>query len=132
MRAQLQVDARNALGEGVLWCERTQRVFWTDIMASTLWCHHPATGTTRQWALPERLGSFAFTPDENRLLLGLAKQLAFFDLASGELDTVCRVEPELPTTRVNDGRCDRQGRFVFGTMNEAPDLAPLGSFYRLN
>ena len=45
---------------------------------------------------------------------------------------ICSIEPDLPTTRLNDARCDRQGRFVFGTLNEAPDRAPIGSFYRLN
>jgi L-arabinonolactonase len=35
-------------------------------------------------------------------------------------------------TRLNDGKCDRQGRFVFGTMNEADKPQPIGGFYRLN
>jgi L-arabinonolactonase len=124
------VDAKNQLGECVLWCERSERVLWTDILGATLWAHHPASGETRQWRMPERLCNFALTEDDNRLLIGLASRLAFFDMASGEVSTICEVEPEL-TTRLNDGRCDRQGRFVFGTFNEEKPKAPIGSFYRL-
>ena len=130
---QLAVDAKNQLGECALWCERTERLLWTDIPASTLWAHTPALDTTCSWPLPERLASFALTPDDYRLLLGLASGLAFFTLSTGEIERICDVEPTLAGTRINDGRCDRQGRFVFGMFN--PDSAPreaVGSFYRLN
>jgi L-arabinonolactonase len=125
------VDAHNQLGEGVLWCERTARLWWTDIRRSVLWCHEPASGATSSRAVPERLCSFALTPDDDVLLLGLSSRLAFFHVRSGALKTICEVEPELATTRLNDGRCDRQGRFVFGTMNEDNRREKIGSFYRL-
>lgn len=128
----LLIDSKNLLGECVLWCERSGCVWWSDILASTLWRYSPAEGVTRGWPLPERLASFALTQDDDVLLLGLASRLAFFDCASGALAPICAVEPELATTRLNDGRCDRQGRFVFGTCNEAPGQAAIGSFYRLN
>ena len=129
---QLLIDGRHQLGEGVLWCERTARLFWTDIPAATLWCYTPNTGLTQQWPLAEPLASFAFTADDDCLLLGLASQLAFLRLSTGAVTPICSVEAHLPTTRINDGRCDRQGRFVFGTFNQAPGHAPIGSFYRLN
>jgi L-arabinonolactonase len=129
---ELKIDSRNMLGEGVLWCEHTQRVYWTDIPAARLHAFTPADGSRQEWPMPERLATFALTADPGRLLLGLASRLAWFDLNSGEINTICQVEPELPATRVNDGRCDRQGRFVFGTINEAPDKTPIASFYRLN
>ena len=42
---------------------------------------------------------------------------------------VIPIEPEVTRTRINDGRTDRAGNFVFGTYNEAQD-APSGSFYQ--
>lgn len=127
----LAVDARNSLGEGVRWCEATQQVYWTDIPGKTLWRHAPRTGAIEHWSMPERLAAFALTTEPGRLLLGLGSRLAFLTLDSGAISDICSVEPELPGTRVNDGRCDRQGRFVFGTMNEADGNAAIGSFYRL-
>jgi L-arabinonolactonase len=130
---ELVVDGRHVLGEGIVWDDRTARLFWTDIESSELWAHTPATGALQRWPLPERLCSLALTDDDNRLLLALASGLAFFDLAGGGIERICDVEAHLPTTRLNDGRTDRQGRFVFGVFNQAEDPKhPIGGFYRLN
>jgi L-arabinonolactonase len=132
MQASLIVDGQHELGECPLWCERTQSLYWTDIHASTLWNYRPSDRQLRHWTMPERLAVFALTADSNKLLLGLASRLAFFDLDSASVTPICEVEAELPGTRLNDGRCDRQGRFVFGTLNEDVERAPIGAFYRLN
>lgn len=129
---RLLVDGRNELGEGVLWCERRARVYWTDIHGARLHSYSPATGEHRQWPLPERLCSFALTDDPDLLLAGLASRLAWLDLRDGSVATIVEVEPDLPHTRVNDGRCDRQGRFVFGTLDERADKQAIGGYYRLN
>ncbi|WP_322403621.1 SMP-30/gluconolactonase/LRE family protein [Massilia luteola] len=129
----LVVDGRHVLGEGIIWDDRGARLLWTDIERCELWSHAPATGVLQRWPLPERLCSMALTEVDGCLLLGLASGLAFFDLASGELDRICDVEADLPTTRLNDGRTDRQGRFVFGMFNQAENPKDaIGSFYRLN
>ncbi|GAB3786876.1 SMP-30/gluconolactonase/LRE family protein [Dyella agri] len=132
MQAVLAAD--NTLGEGIVWCDRAQALYWTDIHASVLWRHTPSSGETKQWRLPERLASFALCEADGWLLLALASRLAFFRLADGALHTLCDVEPALPT-RCNDGACDRQGRFVFGTLHEPADGGPkqaIGGFWRLN
>jgi len=128
----LIVDAQNALGECILWCDRSRRLLWTDILGRKLWCHSPSSGETRQWEMPERLASFALTQHDGRLLLGLESRLAWFDMVSAAVETIAAVEGDVAETRLNDGRCDRSGRFVFGTMNEAPGRAPIGHFYRLD
>ncbi len=127
---ELMLDVENQLGEGVLWCDRTRRVLWTDILGATLYAHDPASGDTSRWPMPEPLASFALTDNADRLLLGLASQLAFFELSTGSVIPVGTVEAGL-TTRLNDGRCDRQGRFVFGTFNTVEPRERIGSFYRL-
>lgn len=127
---ELMADVENQLGECVLWCERSGRVLWTDILGQTLYARHIARGDTSTWPMPEPLAAFALTASDDRLLLGLASQLAFFDFSSGALTPICEVEAGL-TTRLNDGRCDRQGRFVFGTFNQAEPRAPIGGYYRL-
>jgi L-arabinonolactonase len=124
---------RHELGECVLWCERSARLLWTDIPAATLWSYSPATGESRSWRMPERLCSFALTSSDDCLLLGLASGLAFFRFSTGGVTRIMDVEADIPATRLNDGRCDRQGRFVFGMFNqeEGPKRA-LGGFYRLD
>lgn len=134
VRAELVLDVRNTLGEGVTWCGRHQGLYWTDIHEAVLWYFRPADGVTRQWNLPERLASFALCENAGWLLLGLASGLAFFHEASGEIVHIADVEAALPT-RLNDGACDRAGRFVFGTLHEPIEgdtRRALGSFYRLH
>lgn len=129
----LAVDGKHVLGEGIIWNERSGRLLWTDIERSELWSHDPASGALERWPLPERLCSIALTEDDGRLLLALASGLAFFDLRTGELAHLCAVEAHLPATRLNDGRVDRQGRFVFGVFNQDQNPKhPIGGFYRLN
>ncbi len=65
------------------------------------------------------------------LLFGLASQLAFFSLKTGAIETIMPVEADLPT-RINEGKCDRQGRFVFGTKHGVEKAEKIGGFYRLN
>lgn len=132
--AVLAVDCRCTLGEGLLWWEARESLVWTDIQAARLWLHSVATGETRSWSLPGRLGSMALCAS-GALLLAMAKGICFADLDGAPGDTLRPVpavalELDLSTTRVNDGRTDRAGNFVFGTMNEDPGEEPIGSFYQ--
>jgi L-arabinonolactonase len=130
----LVVDARCTLGEGIIWSDARQALLWTDIQSSQLWMHSVHDRATRTWTLSDRLGCFVIC-ESGRLLLGLAKGLFLGDItaASGPtlpLTPVVPVEPALPETRINDGRIDRSGNFVFGTMNEREGHPPSGSFYQ--
>ena len=132
MTAQLLVDAKARLGECILWCEVSNSLYWTDIEGCSLSCWHAADGRMKQWTMPQRVGSFALCRGTTQLLLGLASGIALFDTTRETLSPVVPVEPEHPTTRINDGRCDPQGRFVFGMFNQAKDGAPIGHFYRVH
>lgn len=130
--ATLIVDCRSTLGEGPVWCTRREAVLWTDIEGARLWLHHPSRNQTRSWKLPDRLGSFVLC-NSGQLLLGLAKGLGVVDLDTSNGDALdvtplIAVEPGLHT-RINDGRADRSGNYVFGTLDE-DFKTPLGSFYQ--
>ena len=133
--ATLLLDSRCELGEGVLWCERRQRLYWVDILACKLWCYDPANGHTHDWTLPQPLACIGLG-DDGRLLLGLAKGLyaanidAHADASTLPLAKLVDVEPGDAMTRVNDGRADRSGGFVFGTKSEHPDGRRAGRFYQ--
>ncbi|OWJ58526.1 SMP-30/gluconolactonase/LRE family protein [Paraburkholderia caledonica] len=129
--AALLLDTKCTLGEGATWCARTGRFYWTDIEGARLWRYDPSDGRSTFWPMPERLATFALCADPHYLLLGLASHLAFFDIATGQTRHIVDVEAGM-NTRVNDGRCDRQGRFVFGTKDEGSPLQAIGGFYRLN
>jgi sugar lactone lactonase YvrE len=134
--ATLAVDARCTLGEGIVWSASRRALFWTDIQASTLWMHEVDANVTRTWTLPDRLGSLVLC-ESGRLVLGLAKGLfiADIDAAAGpalSATPVVDVEPGLAGLRINDGRTDRSGNYVFGTMHEPEPRSPAGGFYQFS
>jgi len=133
---RLLVDARCRHGEGVVWDEQRQQVLWVDIDGARLWLHDLASGHDRHWDLPDRAGCIGLAGDGS-LLLALAKGLYRADLGAAlagdgplPLCQLAGIETGLAHTRVNDGRADRHGNFVFGTMNEHPEHAPIGSWYQ--
>ena len=126
---RLLSPTRCTLGEGILWDEQQEKIWWVDIQQSTLWSHHPASKQEQHWVLPQRVCSFAMTSTPGVFILGLAKQLVRFDSRNGALTLLAEVEAGLHSTRINDGRVDRAGNFVFGTMNEDGPEA-IGHFYR--
>lgn len=135
--ARLLVDSRCTLGEGLTWHPGHAAWFWVDIQERHIWMYRPGDGRTVSWSLPDRAGAFAFTAS-GRVLVGLAKALVLASLdpdgPGRELEVlhVVDVEPSLPTTRVNDGRPDRAGSFVFGTMDEAADAQAIGAIYQFS
>ena len=110
---EVVVEAQNILGEGALWSVDEQRLYWTDIEARQLYRLDPETPGVMTWPTPERACSFAFR-EKGGLLVAFESGLSFFDLSSRREVRIVDVETDLPATRLNDGRCDRQGRFVVG------------------
>lgn len=124
-------DTTSMLGECPVWCERTERLFWTDIPSCELRAIDLVSGEVQCWPLPESLGSFALTADEDVLLMGLASCLGYYQLSTGRFSRIA-VTPGVPGTRINDGRCDRMGNFVFSTMDASEQVQTIGRFHRLN
>jgi L-arabinonolactonase len=133
VQAELVVDCRNAHGEGVLWSHEHGLLMWTDINGERLWTFEPSSGKERSYLTPGRVGCFA--PRRSRpfaqLIAAFAEEFALLDLATGKRETIAAFEPELPTTRLNDGRTDRAGRLIAGGMDEA-DLAPISSVWQID
>jgi L-arabinonolactonase len=124
-------DCQNILGEGVAWSVDDQKLYWVDIEKSQLWCYDPETGQTKTWKSPERITAFAFR-DRGGLLVALESGLAFYDPQTGKTERIQDIEPDLATTRMNDGRCDRQGRFIVGGMDESGNWEAISNVYRLD
>ena len=126
------VPGQDILGESPLWCDRTQSLLWLDIDGGKLQRFHPATGRHDTFSFEDRfVGSLALMHEPGRVLLGIDLGLFVFDLATGEKRLLCQVEPPDRDNRLNDGRCDAQGRFWVGTMDNQL-FRPNGAFYRVD
>ncbi|OYT84765.1 MAG: gluconolactonase [Pseudomonas sp. PGPPP4] len=131
MTAELLVDARNATGECPVWQVAEQALYWVDIPAKRLHRWTPA-GALDSWSAPEMLACIA-AREGGGWLAGLESGLfALQAEASGQLrgERLVALDHAQPAMRCNDGRCDRQGRFLVGTMVQ--DMAqgvPAGRLY---
>jgi L-arabinonolactonase len=130
MQAELVLDCRNEHGEGVLWNPLDGRLWWTDIHGEALWAYDPVSRTADRYDAPDRICCFAPRRD-GTLIAAFAGGFAYFDPRTGRRDDIAPFEPDLPQTRLNDGRTDRQGRFIAGGMDER-DLEPVSSVWRLD
>lgn len=109
------LEARARLGEGPVWDDQAQGLYWVDIYNHRVHRFDPATGDDRFWTVDDTVGAIALTHDQ-RLIMALRKQLAFLDLQDGSVTPIIQLEEHLPNNRFNDGKCDAAGRFWFGSM----------------
>ena len=117
LQAELLVDCKNLLGECVVYNPVDGRVYWTDVNGHKLLSCGEDGSSLVSRELPEPLGSFAFDPHGN-LLAAFASGLFRYRLADGHYERISNFEPQLEATRLNDGRCDRAGRFVVGGCHQ--------------
>ena len=118
-QAELVLDARNATGESPVWQAAEQALYWVDIPARELCRWSPATGQLSRWQAPEMLACVAMMPAANTWIAGAESGLFQLELKDGGqvgFERLAAVSHALPGMRFNDGRCDRQGRFLAGTM----------------
>ncbi|MCU0074272.1 SMP-30/gluconolactonase/LRE family protein [Pseudomonas koreensis] len=133
MQAELIVDARNAVGESPVWVAQENTLYWVDIANGGLQRWSADSGQVRTWQAPEMLGCIA-RHSHGGWVAGM--ESGFFHLRAnddGSLDSqpLAHVEHSRQDMRLNDGRCDRQGRFWAGSMVLDMSLrAPEGRLYR--
>ena len=106
------------LGECPLWDPRLDALYTIDIDGRSVHRTHPTTAATEVQEVSGRPGSIALTADPNTLLAAIEDQLGWLDWNSGALTPWRRLDTGGPANRLNDGACDRSGRFWVGSMHE--------------
>ena len=118
-QAELLLDARNATGESPVWHADEQALYWVDIPARKLCRWQADAGRTSHWLAPEMLACIASRGPRAGWVAGM--ETGVFELQpheDGRLDVrlLTGVRHAQAGMRFNDGRCDRQGRFLASTM----------------
>jgi sugar lactone lactonase YvrE len=122
-------QTEDVLGEVPLWHPAENALYWIDLFKPAIHRFDPASREVRSWTPPEKLGSFALRAGGGFLLAGRGG-LSLFDAANGRIEMLADPEAGDPTNILNDGRCDRRGRFWVGSMNKLQQRAS-GRLYRL-
>lgn len=110
------------LGEGPLWKQSSQSIYWLDIINKKLFERSFAKNEISSWKLPYTATSIASdSSDPNILWLISEKALLYFNIASGECRDVISI-PLPKGYRTNDGSVGPDGKYWFGTMMNQPQL----------
>lgn len=121
MNIDILVDVKTELGEGPLWDAELQRLFWIDSKCGKVFRSTAAGTELRAWDTPGLIGSMAIRADGSGAILALESGLHTLDFATGDTELIVDPEPDLTQNRLNDGKVDARGRFVFGSMNKNED-----------
>lgn len=120
----------NDLGEGPLWHHRERVLYWIDIANPSLHRLDPKTQEYRCWAMPDYIG--AVVPRHSGgVIVTVGNRIYSVDIPSGKMTVLAQIEPWNDELRMNDGKCDRQGRFWIGVAHLDKNN-PKGGLYRLD
>ncbi|MFO1351073.1 MAG: SMP-30/gluconolactonase/LRE family protein [Gammaproteobacteria bacterium] len=130
LKIECVLACENHLGEGPVWDVAEGRLYWVDgtgrrVGKPSIWRLDPRTGKAESWMLSHDVGAMALRQDGGAVL-ALDDGFYFFDFVSGALDLIALVDADQPRTRLNDGKCDRRGRFFAGGMDDKEELKICG------
>ena len=130
IEVELRLDAHAIVGEGPIWDDEAQVLYWVDIMANTLHVFDPVKNEDRTFDVGQHVGTVV-PRAAGGVMLALYQGFAAFDLRTQTLTLIHDPEAHLPDNRFNDGKCDPAGRLWAGTM-AYQNQTTQGSLYCLN
>ncbi|MEH6631793.1 MAG: SMP-30/gluconolactonase/LRE family protein [Halopseudomonas aestusnigri] len=106
------------LGESPVWCEDQQELLFVDILGKALFSWNDNYGLTKL-NLSQRVGSIVLSHTGD-LVAASERDLCRVDRHCGSIYGINDTQIIPDTALMNDGKCDRRGRFVFGSkaLNE--------------
>lgn len=107
---------RCRLGESPLWEPDSETLLWVDSVAPSIWRYDPATGVQSELPAPNKVGSIV-RGRVGELVAGLADGVYRVELATGRFTPVIRPSELTANERLNDGKTDRHGRFITGSIS---------------
>lgn len=119
----------SVLGEGPVWSDREQCLYFVDIVSHRLQAYWPRDGAYKSWQFERFVGSLAEC-QTGGLILSLMDRVVRFDPNKGteSLQEVAVLERDRPLNRLNDGKVDPWGRFWVGSM-QADETAKTGRLW---
>jgi sugar lactone lactonase YvrE len=127
---ELVADAGAMIGEGPVWNHRDATLDWVDITGQLLHRFSPQSGIDQTIAVGRDIGAFAHRRDGG-YVLALQGCFALMDAGRDDWRILAEVDRDAPEVRMNDGKCDRRGRFWAGTIAYDAEQGR-GVLYRLD
>lgn len=118
------------LGEGPVWVEAENAVYWVDIFSNQVHRYALADGAKKTWTFDFAVTSL--NPRQGGGFVGTIKDgFAAIDFDNLSVDPIQLPEADMPNNRFNDGKVDNSGRYWAGTM-DIDQTGETGALYRLD
>lgn len=127
IEAELVLDANAGLAEGPAWHDG--RLWWVDLANDEVHATDIETGDDRVYPVGEAVGA-AVPRASGGFVLATASGFAALDTDTGAVEPLVAVDMNGEGRRMNDGKCDRAGRFWAGVVG--PGEQPGKGLYRLD
>ena len=127
---ELVLDAKATLGEGAIWNNENNRLYWVDIIGKTLNIYNPFTGDNRGLRTGQMIGTVV-PANSGKAIVALKNGIYEIDVVTGTKSFIVDPENEIESNRFNDGKCDPAGRFWAGTMSLTQEKNK-GALYRFD
>jgi L-arabinonolactonase len=133
-------DAKMTLGESPIWSVEEERIYWVGVLEGLIFSSTADGRELRVWRFSGPINSFVLR-ERGGAVLTSHTGVYLFDLESGEEQKVFDADVG-PSMNANDGKVDRQGRFVFGlsdrnlarydaSSKSLGTMEPAGGYYQM-
>tara|TARA_B100001029_G_scaffold167463_1_gene160685 strand:+ start:605 stop:1516 length:912 start_codon:yes stop_codon:yes gene_type:complete len=122
---------RCTLGEGTLWVNDHNSIYFTDIKKKKIYSFNLKSKKKKIYNVNKEIGFIAHI-NKNIFILGLQGELRIQNLKSKKILKSIPIEPDLKFNRINDGKTDPAGNLWFGTMDNLERKIEKGSLYKLD
>lgn len=127
-----RIDCYCLLGEGPVWDVVEQALFFLDIGERRIHRYRPSDESLRTWRTPHGPGAMALRRDGGAVV-AMQDRVCTLDFETGVYQPIAVADTQHPEALFNDGKVDRQGRFILGSCStRRDDATPIGGIYRLD
>jgi L-arabinonolactonase len=125
-----QIDTyRCTIGEGPVWDVAEQALYFIDILGKKVLRFDPSSGETRDWDVPDVIGSMALRAGGGAVV-ALTNGVHTLDFDSGACAMLATSGDLNEMVQLADGKVDRRGRFIVGSSDRGMKEAR-GKLYSL-
>jgi sugar lactone lactonase YvrE len=116
---------RNQLAESPFWHPQEQCLYWCDIKAKLVHAYCEQDQQLKSRSVDSEPGCIAPT-DDGRLVVALRDKVVLLNTETCAQEQIAQFTHDAALFRSNDGKCDSQGRFWIGSVNELKDAETAG------
>ena len=110
------LDYKAVLGEGPVWDNRKNVLYWIDSLDNKVFSFDPGTKENKHYDVGQNVGTVVLSEKDNELIVGLEDGLYVLNLDTGDLTFTVDPEEGIEGNRLNDGKADAKGRIWIGSM----------------